>query len=161
MPRVDLAAGFPQPAHEAAQGIGLVAKCGAPGVEVAVRHAVAQHVVARREHGRDPGEDRLPVAAPGLDAEEPGVDLGGLGAHARCGDRRGLEPGCAVAHVGGAALPVTLVVCRVKGPPTSRDGPPRAPPGRASATYGWTVNTVGRDVGPQHLDRACFWRAAP
>src|SRR5262245_20089635 len=66
MPRVDLAAGFPRPAHEAAPGLGLVAKCGALGAEVAVRHAAAQHVVARREHGRDAGEDRLPVAAPAL-----------------------------------------------------------------------------------------------
>jgi hypothetical protein len=64
MRRVDLAAGFPQPAHEAAQGVGLVAKCGAPGAEVAVWHAVAQHVVARCEPGHDPGEDRLPVAPP-------------------------------------------------------------------------------------------------
>jgi len=82
MPRVDLAAGFPRPAHEAAPGLGLVAKCGALGAEVAVRHAAAQHVVARREHGRDAGEDRLPTAAPRLDAEEPGLDFGGLAAYA-------------------------------------------------------------------------------
>src|SRR5262245_46461962 len=80
MPRVDLAAGFPRPALEAAPGLGLVAKCGALGAEVAVRHAAAQHVVACREHGRDAGEDRLPVAAPRLDAEEPGLDFVGLAA---------------------------------------------------------------------------------
>src|SRR5262249_6883996 len=148
MPRVDLAAGSPRPAHEAAPCLGLVAKCGALGAEVAVRHAAAQHVAPRRVHGRDAGEVPLPVAPPRLDAEEPGLDFGGLAAYAspRRGDQNGLGPGCAVAHMGGAALPGTLVVPRVKGPPTTRDGPPRAPPESASTTYRWSVNTVGRDV---------------
>jgi hypothetical protein len=154
MPRVDLAAGFPQPAYEAAHGLHLVAKSAVPGAEVAVRQAVSQHMVAGPEHGSDPGEDRLLVAASGLDAEESCLGLG-LGAHAspRSGDQRGLEPRCAVVHVGGAAPPGTLVVFRVKGQPTTGDALPRAPPGSASANYRWSVNTMGRDVPPQRLDR--------
>ena len=47
---VDLTAEFPQTSHEAADGLGLVAAREVIGAEVAVRHAVAEHVVARAEH---------------------------------------------------------------------------------------------------------------
>jgi hypothetical protein len=154
MPRVDLAAGFLQPAHEAAQSLRLVARSGVPGANFAVRQAASQHVVAGPEHRCGPGEDRLLVAASGLDAEESCLGLG-LRTYASppSGDYRGLEPRCAVANVGGAALPGTLVVFRVKGPPTTGDATPRAPPGSASANYRCIVNTIGRDVARQRLYR--------
>src|SRR5262245_25213921 len=150
MPRVDLAAGFPQPA----QSLLLVARSRSAGANFAVRQAVSQHVVAGPEHGRGPGEDRLLVAASGLHAEKSCLGLG-LRAYAspRSGDYRGLEPRCAVANVGGAALPGTLVAFRVKGPPTTGDALPRAPPGSASANCRWSVNTIGRDVARQRLSR--------
>src|SRR5262245_57825314 len=48
---VDLAAEIPKPAHEVANGLGLVATGDMLGAEVAVRHAVAQHAVAaHRRH---------------------------------------------------------------------------------------------------------------
>src|SRR5262245_13889608 len=48
---VDLAAEIPQPSHEVANGLGLVATGDMLGAEVAVRHAVAQHAVAaHRRH---------------------------------------------------------------------------------------------------------------
>jgi hypothetical protein len=48
---VDLTAEIPQPPHEAADDLGLVAAREVIGAEVTGRHAVAEHVVARAEHG--------------------------------------------------------------------------------------------------------------
>jgi len=70
------------------------------GVEVAVGHAVAQHVVARHRAHVSPGRP----------------------------DQRRLELGRAITHAGGAALPGTLVVCWDKGRPTTGTRLPRAPP---------------------------------
>jgi hypothetical protein len=70
------------------------------GVEVAVGHAVAQHVVARHRAHVSPGRP----------------------------DQRRLELGRAITHAGGAALPGTLVVCWDKGQPTTGARLPRAPP---------------------------------
>src|SRR5215469_11162683 len=93
---LDLAAEIAQPADEAADGLGPVAASEMIGAEVAVRHTVTQHVVAGAEHGGGDGEDGLLGAAPGLEAEELGVEGGVRRAHSgpRGGDQRGLEPGC-------------------------------------------------------------------
>ena len=57
MLEVDFTAEIPQTPHEAADGLGLIAAGEAIGAKIAVRHAVAEDVVARAEHrGRD-GED--------------------------------------------------------------------------------------------------------
>jgi hypothetical protein len=48
------------------------------GAEVAVRHAVAGHVVARAEHGGRNGEDGFLGAAPGFEAEELGLEVRAL-----------------------------------------------------------------------------------
>jgi hypothetical protein len=53
---VDLTAEFPQAPHEAADGLGLVVAREVIGAEVAVRHAVAEHVAAGAEHGGRDGE---------------------------------------------------------------------------------------------------------
>jgi hypothetical protein len=90
MPRVDVATEIPQ-SHTRGEVV---------GVEVAVGHAVAQHVVARHRAHASPSR----------------------------ADQRRLELGCGITHAGGAALPGTLVVCWDKGRPTTRDRLPRAPP---------------------------------
>src|SRR5262245_57708906 len=85
------------------------------GVEVAVGHAVAEHVVARHRAHASPSR----------------------------ADQRRLELGCAITHAGGAALPGTLVVCRDKGRPARGDRLPRAPPWSESTTYRWSMSRVG------------------
>src|SRR5262245_38714040 len=77
---VDLTADIPQPPHEAADGLGLVAAHEVLGAEVAVRHAVAEHVVGGAEHGGRDGEDGLLGAAAGLEAHELCLEVGVLGA---------------------------------------------------------------------------------
>jgi hypothetical protein len=127
-----------------------------PGAEVAVRQAVSQH-------GSDRGEHRLLVAASDLGAEESCLGLG-LGAHTspRSGDQRGLEPRCAVVHVGGAALPGTLVVFRVKGAAHDARRTATRAARSALADYRWSVNTRGSAMWPpQRLEGVCIWRAAP
>src|SRR5262245_23077518 len=81
MPRVDFATEIPRAAHEAAYGLGPVARGEVLGSEVVVRHAVGQHVIARQRAHVSPG---------------------------RPGQRR-LELGRAITHAGGAVLPGTLV----------------------------------------------------
>ena len=100
MPRVDFATEIPQSAHEAAYGLGPVARGEVLGAEVVVRHAVGQHVIARHRAHVSPGRP----------------------------DQRRVELGRAITHAGGAALPGTLVVCWGKGRPTTGDRLPRAPP---------------------------------
>jgi hypothetical protein len=100
MPRVDFATEIPRAAHEAAYGLGPVARGEVLGAEVVVRHAVGQHVIARHRAHVSPGRP----------------------------DQRRLELGRAITHAGGAALPGTLVVCWDKGRPTTGDRLPRAPP---------------------------------
>src|SRR5262245_66350803 len=55
MPRVDFATEIPRAAHEAAYGLGPVARGEVLGAEVVVRHAVGQHVIARHRAHVSPG----------------------------------------------------------------------------------------------------------
>ena len=57
MPRVDFATEIPQSAHEAAYGLGPVARGEVLGAEVVVRHAVAQHVSDRSHQNRHRAPD--------------------------------------------------------------------------------------------------------
>src|SRR5262249_14498691 len=121
---VDLTAEIPQTPHEAADGLSPVAAREVIGSEVAVRHAVAEHVVARAEHGGCDGEDGFLGAAPGLDAQELCWEVGVLGADGGPGrrDERGLEPRGARAHPGRAALSGTLVGARAQPRPGDEVG---------------------------------------
>src|SRR5215475_8994763 len=107
MPRVDFATEIPQSAHEAAYGLGPVARGEVLGAEVVIRHAVAEQVIARHRAHVSPGR----------------------------ADQRRLELGCAITHAGGAALlPGTPVVCRDKGRPATGDRLPRAPPWKCTSS---------------------------
>src|SRR5262249_10498856 len=92
---VDLTAEFPQAPHEAADGLGFVAASEGIGAEVPVGYAVAQHVVARPEHGGGDGEDRFLGAAARFEAEKLGLEIAALGVHGGPGgrDEGGFEPG--------------------------------------------------------------------
>jgi len=80
--------------------LALSRRAGVIDAGVAVGHAVAQHVVARPEHGGGDSKDRCLRTAPGFEAEELRVEGGALRAHAGPGngDKGGLEPGRTVAR---------------------------------------------------------------
>src|SRR6185312_5015680 len=62
--------------------------------EIAIRGAVLQHVVDGSEDGGGDSDDRLPGSSPRPDAQELGVQVGGLGPGGRPGtlNEQGLEP---------------------------------------------------------------------
>ena len=75
---VDLAVKLPQAADQATDGLGLVAPGEVIGTEVAIRHAVTQHVVACPQHGGRNGEDRLLGAAARFEAEKLSLEIADL-----------------------------------------------------------------------------------
>jgi hypothetical protein len=70
-----------KPSDEASSELGLVAAIEVVGAEVVVVDPVLEHVVARREHRRRDGEDRLLGPAAALEAEKLRAQVGLLGAH--------------------------------------------------------------------------------
>jgi hypothetical protein len=84
---VDLTAEIPQAPHEVADGLGFVPAGEVIGAEVVVHDAIAQHGVARAEHGGRDGEDGFLGAAAGLAAQELGLEVGARGADGAPGRR--------------------------------------------------------------------------
>src|SRR5215475_984476 len=121
---VDLTAEIPQSANEPPDGLGLVTAGEMIGAKIAVGHAVAQHVVARPEHGGGDGEDGLLGAAAGFEAEELRLEIAALGVHGGPGgrDEGGFEPGGTIARAGRAALPGTLVAAGAEARPGDQVG---------------------------------------
>src|SRR5438105_15927383 len=100
---VDLTAESAQPAYETADRLGLVVTGEVIGAEIAVRDAVAEHVVGGGEHRGGHGEDGVLGAAAGLQAQELGLQVGvfGSGGGPGSGDQGRLDPGRSLAYAGG------------------------------------------------------------
>src|SRR6185312_2935272 len=109
--------------------------------EIAIRGAVLQHVVDGSEDGGGDSDDRLPGSSPRPDAQELGVQVGGLGPGGRPGtlNEQGLEPRIALAGARRAALAGTLVA------PRAEAGPGDQVTARREAAH------VGADLGDDAL----------